>query len=124
MDLADILSGGSSYVRDNKPRTPDMDRITEIVLQMKATAGSPAAIGMAEYEKRWKARIEESIDYDSLAWQALNVGFEMYDVKTVGDLQRLRRDQRKNSEFIRCVQAFYDGFLLGVQFEKRGGHRD
>lgn len=120
MDLSDVLSGGSEYVKANKPRTPDMDRIMEITLQMKVTTSTDRA----EHERRWRQRIEESVDFDSLAWQALNVGFDLYGVRSGLDLQELRNDSRRNLAFLKTVQAFYDGFLLGAQFQQRGGHRD
>lgn len=99
-----------------------MDRISEIVLQLKTL--SSEARNFEEHEANWDQMIRSIVDYDSLAWQALNVGFDVFGVRTGGDLIRLRANQHQFHAFLGCIQSFYDGFLLGTQFQQRGGHRD
>lgn len=122
MNLHDLISDGSEYVRANRPQTPDMDRITEIVLEMKAITQD--AKSFEEHEAKWTAWVNEIVDFDALGWQALNVAFDVFNIRTGYDLFELRQSKRKNAQFIGAMQAFYDGFLLGATFQSRGGHRD
>lgn len=122
MNLHDLISDGSEYVKANRPQHPDIDRISDIVLEMKAITAD--ARNIEEHEAMWKEWVERIIDFDSLAWQAFNVALDIFGIKTAYDLRELRSSKRKNKEFIGSMQAFYDGFLLGATFQDRGGHRE
>lgn len=111
----DLLSGGNEFVRQNKPRTLDMDRITEIVLEMKSIPRDD----QQEFERLWRAHVGRYIDFDSLAWQAFQVALDIMAVRNGHDFRALRADPRKNRTFVSIMQGFYDGFLLGTAFQER-----
>lgn len=119
MDISDILGPGGHTKR---PEHPDMDRIMEITSQMLAEMrendGNPV-----EQERLWRARVEESVDFDSLAYQAIQVAMSLNSIQTSLDWARMIANPGRHMGYVKTVQAFYDGFLTGVQFEKRGGKR-
>jgi hypothetical protein len=122
MDINDLISGGGEYIRKNRPRHPDLDRISEIVLNMKAM--SSEASSPEEHETNWRKHVESFVDFDSIAWQAMNVAFDVFGIRTNEDLMILKSNRQRFSYFIGSMQAFYDGFLLGAEFQKKGGHRE
>lgn len=105
-----------------RPQTPDMLRIMDIVLGFKVDLAESHG-DQEELEKRWRARIEKVIDFDSLGWQALQVALDIFKVQTAGDMIRLSSGP-ESKYFHACIQSFYDGFLLAAEFERLGGHRD
>ena len=119
VDITDIIGKGPSFQR---PNHPDMDRIIEIVLEMKAITQEYS--GKPEFEAEWRRNIEKTINFDSLAYQAMQVAFDIHQVMTFGDFQRLRQSPQRLLAFTQTIQAFYDGFLLGARFTERGGHRE
>lgn len=106
-----------------RPVHPDMDRVMEIVLEMKAIS-QEYADRPDEFLDVWRRQIEKSIDFDVLAYQATQVAFSVTGVETAEDYFVMQNDPARYSLFVTLCQSFYDGFLLGVQFEQRGGHRD
>lgn len=123
MDLTDLLTGGvgGEFIRRNKPANLDMDRISEIVLEMKAEMSE--AIDIPDQQRVWEARVRSIVDFDALCWQALQVGFQIWNIENGRDLAELKASGDRYTAFIATLQAFYDGFLQGAEFEKRGGHR-
>lgn len=121
--LQDILFGGNEFVRNHRPVSPDMDRITEIVLGMKAITSEHKHDQQA-FMDHWRDHIEKLVDFDALMWQAFQVACDLQNVRTGADMLEVRRNPSRNALFVATCQAFYDGFLLGSEFQAKGGHRD
>jgi 5'-deoxynucleotidase YfbR-like HD superfamily hydrolase len=106
-----------------RPTHPDMDRVMEIVLEMKAISQEYSG-REEEFLEVWRKQIDKSIDFDVLAYQATQVAMSILGIETGKDYAEMQGDPARFSAFVTLCQSFYDGFLLGVQFEQRGGHRD
>lgn len=119
MDITDIIGKGPSLPR---PVHPDMDRVIEIVLEMKAITSENRDDPEA-FHRLWREQIEKSINFDVLAYQAVQVACQVYNINTGADFTMLKLSPMRMTGFVHTLQAFYDGFLLGVQFQERGGKR-
>lgn len=123
MDLQDLLSGDSEWIRANRPIHPDMDRLTEISLELKAETASVTSY--ADMETKWRERVTATgVDFDTIQWKALQIAMDICNVRTGADLDALRKDDTRNSQFISIIQAFFDGWIVHAEFLKRGGHRE
>lgn len=120
MDINDIL-GATGHQK--RPETLDFDRIVSITLAMKADM-SEAEGDLKEQERRWRARIDNLVDFDSLAYQAIQVGLQLHNIETGADILAMRVIPGRLESYVKTVQAFYDGFILGAEFVQAGGHRN
>ena len=116
MDINDVFGNGR-FISEEKPTNLDMDRISEIVLSLKADVAEKG--GLETLEER-VARIGDS---QAFAWQALQVAFDFYGIKQSGQFHDLV-ERNGLAEFLKVVQTFYDGLILGAEFTAKGGHRE
>lgn len=120
MDISDIIGANGHMER---PVHPDMDRIIEISMQMLAdmneNAGNPAA-----QERLWRKAITDCVDFDSLSYKAVQEAISLFGIVTGTDWRRIQSSPETHLNFVRVIQAFYDGFLIGSKFEQRGGKFD
>lgn len=119
MDLNDIIGSGGHTKR---PQHPDMDRIIEISVQMLADMNENVG-NQAEQERLWRKRVDDCVDYDSLRYKAIQEGMSLFGIETGRDWQAMVSNPERLTNYVRTLQAFFDGFLIGSQFEKRGGKR-
>lgn len=110
--IADILG-----TPDNRPEHPDMDLLSDIILALKAEMQEHQG-DLATQERLWKAHYEALGDFDSIAYSALQAGIHLYGVNTGADYFALLASPRGES-FVKVVQAFFDGFVMGAEFVKR-----
>lgn len=118
MDIRDILQPPDGLKR---PEHPDFWRISEVSLQLRTDI---ERLPFDEKEKAWRARISSVGDFDSIAYHAIQVAMSIMSIRTVADWATMRRDGRKQNQYLSTVQAFYDGFMMGALYEQRGGHQE
>lgn len=117
MDITDVIGKGPDFPR---PIHPDMDRVMEIALQMKAVSEENKH-DLEKFHRLWRDEIEHTINFDVLAYQAMQVCFQCYGIETGADWLALKLSPSRFNAFMMSMQAFYDGFLLGARFTQRGG---
>ena len=123
MDLHELISGGSEFIRKNRPDHPDIDRISDVVLEMKAEMAATAN-DFAKQQKAWEDRMRRSVDLDCLQYQAMQCAFDIMQIRTGADLIAIRKDRSRNLMLVGIMQAFFDGWAMSYEFQQRGGHRD
>lgn len=103
-----------------RPDHPDFWKLSEIILALKADTQDlqRGVIDHAEAERRWRAHYEEVGDFDSIAYCATQAGLQLHDVNTAGDWLRVKQDPRLMASFVKSVQAYFDGFIMGAQLER------
>lgn len=118
MDIRDILQPSGAMER---PDHPDMFRLLEIATQLRADVKENT---FEDANEVWHRRVREIIDFDSLAYQALQLCLSVVGIETAADFRELQRNDRKREQYVTLLQAYYDGFIMGALFEQRGGHQD
>lgn len=118
-DINDFLPPPSGLKR---PDHPDFWRITEIHMELKAALAE--APNMEAQAAAWKASYEKIGDFDSIKYHALQAAIHIHKLETGLDFLMLRADPERSASFIAIVQAFFDGFIAGAEFERRGGHQE
>lgn len=113
-DSTDPLHDKSKH--PHRPDHPDFWRLSEILLQLDAY-GSEPRVRTAQYvSKRQKDPVtslfEHTIDPDTLVYVATQRA--MLARGRIGDLPM--------EQSVRA--AWIDGFMIGVRYQERGGHRD
>ena len=93
----------------------------EISLQLRSEVKE---VPFEEANANWEKRIRSIIDFDSLAYQAIQLCMSIVGIRTVADWAEMRRNKRKNEQYVMLMQTYYDGFIMGAEFQKRGGHRE
>lgn len=106
-----------------RPDTPDFWRLSEISMQLKGRLQS-APKDHASQERAWRSFYEDFVDFPTLQYHALQMAFSIHGIVTGADLIAVRSNPGRAMAYIQTVQAFFDGFALGAEFVKRGGHQD
>lgn len=119
MTLQDLFGPGG---HGKRPDHPDFWRLSEIILELKADMQE--ATSNADQERRWRAHYEEIGDFDSIAYHAIQAAMQIHNVETSTDWAMLMADRRKHEAYVGTIQAYFDGFIMGAEFERRGGHRE
>lgn len=96
----------------HRPDHPDFWRLSEIVL------GYDGGMGEADdKDDFFDATVGAVIDKDSLYYHALQRAMRVYNIKT-------RADMRNRAMDLAILTTIYtEGFCLGADFQKRGGHQ-
>lgn len=115
MDINDVLQAPTGVKR---PDHPDFWKLSGIILALKADREQErrGEIDMAEFERRWRAHYDSVGDFDSIAYCAIQCGFDLHGIRTGADWAQLTRDGRKHTAYVQSVQAFFDGFIMGAKF--------
>ena len=95
-----------------------MDLLSDIILALKADMQEAGSI--EEQQRRWKTHYEALGDFDSIAYSALQAGIHLYNIQTGTDYYAVLQGPH-GEHFIKAVQAFFDGFIMGAEFAKRKG---
>lgn len=118
MNLDDLMPGGHAP----RPEHPDFWRISEVCLSLKADVNE--ARTAEELDALWKQRVGEIGDFESINYHAIQVALQIMGVETKFEWELIRQDSVLRERFVELLQAFYDGFIIGANYEKRGGHQD
>jgi len=105
-----------------RPDHPDFWILSETILALKADM-TEADSDPAEQERRWRARYEEVGDFDSIAYAAIQCGLDLYGIETGADWSLLILGGRQES-YIKAVQAFFDGFIMGASLVRKKAERE
>lgn len=120
MDINEILGLGGHAKR---PEHPDFYRVLEISMAMKANMteheGDPA-----KQEELWRKSVADVIDLESLNYHAMQSAIQALGMRTGLDFALMKHDPDLHLRFVQLLQMFYDGFLFGAEFQKRGGHQE
>jgi len=119
MNINDIMAAPTGVKR---PDHPDFWRLSEIILALKAEMAENEG-NIEEQERLWRKHYNDIGDFDSIAYAAIQCGLELHNIKTGSDWMVLRVSGRQES-YIKSVQAYFDGFVMGAEFERRGGHQE
>lgn len=112
MDLRDIMAEPTGVKR---PEHPDFWALSEIILGLKADMQENQS-DLVKQEQVWRSHYEAVGDFDSIAYCAIQAGLQLHDIETGADWVRL---EPHRLSYIRSVQAFFDGFLMGAKFAVR-----
>lgn len=117
MDINDILAAPTGVQR---PDHPDYWKLSEIILGLKADKESQerGEITEAEFERRWRKNYESVGDFDSIAYCAMQCAFELFGIRTGKDFMMLDL-AGKRGDYVRAVQAYFDGFIMGALLERK-----
>ena len=106
-----------------RPNHPDFWRLSEIILALKADMVENEG-NIKEQERLWRARYDGIGDFDSIAYCAVQCGLDLHSIKTGRDWMLLRMSPGGQESYIKSVQAYFDGFVMGAEFERQGGHQE
>lgn len=105
----------------NRPDNPDFWRLSSIILKLKADAETYKD-DMVAWEKAWRSVYEAVGDFDAIAYCAVQAGMQVNDIATPQQFSAALRDP--SAAFVKCVQTFFDGFIMGAEFVRLGGHQE
>ena len=108
--LGDLWPGGPS----NRPDHPDFWRLVEIVQEydIRMDDATPE-----NKEAVFKAAFDGVVDLDSLGYMAMQRAMRVVGVRS-------NEEVRKQAGLLAAMATLYfDAFLMGAQFQQRGGHR-
>ena len=106
-----------------RPDTPDFWRLSEIILELKAEMQETAGDQEAQ-SRAWRARYEAIGDFDSIAYAAKQAAYQVHGIVTGADFIEMMADPQRSESFVRAMQTYFDGFIMGAEFMRRGGHRE
>lgn len=97
----------------NRPTHPDFWRLSETILSYDGAIDEAV-----DKDKFWEDAVDAVIDRNSVMYMAFQRAARACQAETVGDIVQ-------NIEFITKATVLYiEGFLMGVEFQKRGGKQD
>jgi hypothetical protein len=111
MNINDIFGGNSA-----RPDKPDFWRLSEIVL--KFDGRMQAATTDDEKEVVWQEAYAEHAEMDCVAYMAMQRTFHILGIRSKMELLAMQ------TEVAKLTTVYMEGFLLGCEFRKAGGHRD
>lgn len=120
MDLSDIMGPGGHTKR---PDHADFWRLSEIIMQLKARMAEHEG-DLVEQERVWRESITAIGDFDSISYHAIQCAVQIHGIQTAMDWQVMLANPQRHHAYVATVQAYYDGFTMGAEFQKRGGHRE
>lgn len=118
MDIHDFFG---NVGHEPRPDHPDFWRLSEIILELKGQMES--APTLQEKGDRWQASYEKIGDFASIKYCAVQAALQIMGIENGLQLAIVQRDKRKSSQLVGHIQAYFDGFLMGAEFMRRGGHR-
>jgi hypothetical protein len=104
-----------------RPEHPDMERLVEISRELLAEKREAT---VEEQSQNWVDRIASFIDVRSLGYQAMQTAMSIHSISTGLEFSLMMQSHDRYERFVKTLQAFYDGFLIGAEFERRGGHQE
>jgi len=113
MDINDILTAPTGIKR---PEHPDFWKLSEIILKLKADQTEATSINQAMTS--WRAAYEALGDFDSIAYCAMQAGMALHNIETGADWIRVMGDPASHESYVKSVQAYFDGFVMGAMLER------